>query len=43
MEEFFLMSTLKSGEMIQQLSAQFALLEDPGLIPGTHMVAHKHL
>lgn len=30
------------GEMAQQLGAIFTLAEDPGSIPGTHVVAHSH-
>lgn len=31
----------KSGKMAQWLGAHDDLAEDPGLFPGTHMVAHK--
>ena len=31
------------GEMTQRLRALAALVEDPGSVPNTHMVAHKDL
>jgi hypothetical protein len=39
----FLKAICEAGEMAQQLSALAALPEDPTLIPGTHMVALRHL
>jgi hypothetical protein len=34
---------VEAGEMAQQLRALAALLEDPDLVPSTHMAAHNHL
>jgi hypothetical protein len=30
-------------EMDQQIRALIALIENPGLVPSSHMVAHNHL
>lgn len=37
------MSECLSGKAAQKLTALAALATDPGLVPGTHMMPHRHL